>query len=371
MKRKLPILLCSLLGFCLVFRYFVPHALSREFETKLNDWIRIISVFAFVIGLGSLVRVHLRRIAMKSEYWRYSLVVFAGLLLMPVAALIDYATTQDPLANLPADSNLSGGDLSDDLRSRLEQQGLKLAPKVRVKSKGSQWRLEEQKLRFRSGLIRPETISSLNNSRISNSLRQLFTENEHSLPDDTKVKVQKKGRQWLLESGSVWYLVKNEDSQEVTVWGSSNAVYDIQKSENGNWVVYPSRQFGYQGQKVQWIFLNVYVPLDATMFSLLAFFIASAAYRSFRARTVDATLLLLAGIILMFANAPLLSNQLWQFMFGKLTFLPDAFPTIVKDWVLQVPGMAARRAIQMGLALGAISQSLRILLGIDRSWMGE
>ena len=156
MKRKLPILLCSLLGFCLVFRYFVPHALSREFETKLNDWIRIISVFAFVIGLGSLVRVHLRRIAMKSEYWRYSLVVFAGLLLMPVAAVIDYATTQDPLANLPADSNLSVGDLSDDLRSTLEKQGLKLAPKVRVKSKGSQWRLEEQKLRFRSGLIKPE-----------------------------------------------------------------------------------------------------------------------------------------------------------------------------------------------------------------------
>ena len=371
MKRKLPILLCSLLGFCLVLQYFVPHQESSYFFDRLNKWIRIISVFAFVIGLGSLVRVHLRRIAMKSEYWRYSLVVFAGLLLMPVAALIDYATIQDPLANLPADSNLSGGDLSDDLRSTLEQQGLKLAPKVRVKSKGSQWRLEEQKLRFRSGLIKPETISSLNNSRISNSLRQLFTENGHSLPDDTKVKVQKKGRQWLLESGSVWYLLKNEDSQEVAVWGSSNAVYDIQKSDNGNWVVYPIRQFGYQGQRVQWIFLNVYVPLDATMFSLLAFFIASAAYRSFRARTVDATLLLLAGIILMFANAPLLSNQLWQFMFGKLTFLPDAFPTIVKDWVLQVPGMAARRAIQMGLALGAISQSLRILLGIDRSWMGE
>ena len=115
MKRKLPILLCSLLGFCLVLQYFVPHQESSNFFDRLNKWIRIISVFAFVIGLGSLVRVHLRRIAMKSEYWRYSLVVFAGLLLMPVAAVIDYATTQDPLANLPADSNLSVGDLSDDL----------------------------------------------------------------------------------------------------------------------------------------------------------------------------------------------------------------------------------------------------------------
>lgn len=370
MKRQLPILLCSVLGFGLVLQYFVPHTLSQEFENRINDWIRIITIFAFVIGLGSLIRVHLRRIVMRAGHWHYSLVVFAGIFLMPIAALIDYVTIPDPLATILGSTNFSEGQLTADIRSTLEEQGIKLAPNIRVQSKGDQWQLKEQKLRFSFTFIESEIIPSLNNRLITTDLRQLFTDNKHTLPSDIQVQVQKKGQKWLLESGSIWFLLKNEGNQ-MTVWGNTKDTYIIQKSDNGSWVVYPSRKFGYQGQRAQWIFLNVYVPLDATMFSLLAFFIASAAYRSFRARTMDATLLLLAGVILMFANAPLLSNQLWQSVFGKLNFLPDAFPTIVKDWVLQVPGMAARRAIQMGLALGAISQSLRILLGIDRSWMGE
>ena len=106
------------------------------------------------------------------------------------------------------------------------------------------------------------------------------------------------------------------------------------------------------------------------MFSLLAFFIASAAYRAFRARTLDATLLLLAGIVLMIANAPF-GNILWDTTLGRLSFLPEGFPTILGDWILIVPGMAAKRAILIGLALGAIAQSLRILLGLDRAWLGS
>jgi len=42
----------------------------------------------------------------------------------------------------------------------------------------------------------------------------------------------------------------------------------------------------------------------------------------------------------------------------------------LKDWLLAVPGQAASRAILIGGALGLVTQSLRVLFGIERSWLG-
>ena len=198
MKRQLPILLCSILGFCLILQYFVPHTLSQGFETRINDWLRIITVFAFVIGLGSLIRVHLRRVVMRADHWHYSLVVFFGIFLFPLAALIDYATTPDPLATILGSTNFSDGQLTADIRSTLEEQGLKLAPNIRVRSKRDQWQLQEQKLRFSFTFIESEIIPSLNNRLITTDLRQLFADNKHTLPSDIQVQVQKKGQKYFL-----------------------------------------------------------------------------------------------------------------------------------------------------------------------------
>jgi peptidoglycan/LPS O-acetylase OafA/YrhL len=105
------------------------------------------------------------------------------------------------------------------------------------------------------------------------------------------------------------------------------------------------------------LFLNVQAPMQSTMFGILAFYIASASYRAFRARSKEATLLLLAAFLL---------------MLSAVSFVSYYFPhvTTVSEWLLMVPNLAAQRGILFGVFLGTLATSIKIILGIERGWMG-
>lgn len=217
MRLKVPLILCFLCGLLMIIQFFIPHPPFTNMYEKLLDWAIIISIFAVVIGLSSLIKIHYTRIVRKTPEFPYSITVFVGMLVVAVVGIV------------------KGID-------------------------------------------------------------------------------------------STWF---------------------------------------------EWLFQNIQVPMQATMFSLLAFFIASAAYRAFRARTVEATLMLVTAIIIMFARVPI-GNFLWQ------NLMPDSIverwsnaPDDVIGWILNVPSMAVRRAIILGVSLGGITTSLKILLGIERSYMGS
>ncbi len=125
-----------------------------------------------------------------------------------------------------------------------------------------------------------------------------------------------------------------------------------------------------------WIFMNIQVPMQATMFSMLAFYIASAAYRAFRARNIEATLLLITAAIVMIGRVPLGEN-IYQAMSGVNShFLPEFHWAGIFDfqgitqWILDIPNTASKRAIVFGVAMGGIATSLKIVFGIEKSWLG-
>lgn len=183
--------------------------------------------------------------------------------------------------------------------------------------------------------------------------------------------------------------------------------YDAFESaeQSGGFVYFLSKLFDFDA-----LFLNVQIPIQATMFSLLAFYIASAAFRAFRARTFESTLLLVAATIVMIGRVPigtkipcaptlgfllffligigvgrlfkkrgmslvlhgvavaavwfiilLIYYEFWR----DLTTFQD-----VTAWILDVPNTAAKRGIMIGVGLGMTSTAIKIVLGIERTYLG-
>ena len=185
-----------------------------------------------------------------------------------------------------------------------------------------------------------------------------------------------------------------------------------------------------EGAPFWWIYQYMIVPLTATMFAMLAFYIASAAFRAFRAKNPEAILLLVTAFIVLLgqvyagfwltdflpslqhlvdalpetdhAFAMIVGNQLeggaawWQVSYDGMSFeqftasqqeIVISLHDNVNSWFWQflngirlenlsdvigdVPQKAGFRAIVIGIALGVVSTSLKGMLGVDRSYLGS
>ncbi len=211
MRRQIPLAITFLTGFAIMVAFFIPHQPFNEVQDTILDWFIIISGFAMLLGIHSLLRKHITHTKKKDEGWGYSLILltfFCGVFAVGVVSAIQY-------------------------------RGFSLTP------------------------------------------------------------------------GSSMYYVYN----------------------------------------------YMVIPLSATMFSLLAFFIASAAYRAFRARRLNATLLLIAAVVVMLGRVPIAENAFFNFL------------TKFSDWFMFIPQLAAKRGILIGVALGMFAMSLRIILGIERTYL--
>jgi len=122
-----------------------------------------------------------------------------------------------------------------------------------------------------------------------------------------------------------------------------------------------------QGTPFWWIYLYVLQPLMTTTFALLAFYVASAAFRAFRAKNLEASVLLITAFIVLLRSTPI-GASLSGLLPEELSFLKLDSLTA---FIMKVPNTAGNRAIMIGIALGIAATSLKILLGLDRSYLGS
>ena len=107
------------------------------------------------------------------------------------------------------------------------------------------------------------------------------------------------------------------------------------------------------------LFFHMRIPIDSTIFSLLAFYMASAAYRAFRIKSVEAGIMMGVAVLVM----------LGQITIGP--YLTENFPEFlqlqpIREWLMKYWNAAAQRGILFGAVIGSLALSVRIWLSLER-----
>ncbi len=108
----------------------------------------------------------------------------------------------------------------------------------------------------------------------------------------------------------------------------------------------------------QRIFNSTVIHLESSAFAIMAFSVATSAYRAFRVRNMDGAILLIAGAIAMLGSVPI-GEVIWS-----------SFPA-VKNWILNVPNSAVQRGLQMCIRIGGMLVALRVFLAIEQAHLGS
>lgn len=97
---------------------------------------------------------------------------------------------------------------------------------------------------------------------------------------------------------------------------------------------------------------GLFVGLSSAMFSILGFYIAGAAYRAFRIRSIESALMMGAALVVMLGQIP----------FG--VWIWSGFPEL-RLWILKIPNAAAFRAIAFGASIAGLIMAFRMWLSIE------
>ena len=313
-KVTLPIMMAFAMAMIAIASTFVSHHYSNSFIQETAYWSKVIGGITMFIGAYSLLRVHYHKIKRKQKGWGYSGLLYFFFALMAIFGVLNLGVRARGQARALTDAEAGA------LAATLKQHGA--SPVV-------------QALTLQDGKPLQDSLG--------NALFCVFD------PADAK-------------DGTIRGLV---NAKGKSIQGSRGKPLYVDMEAGRVTDVLPVGFLGplkprttlREKEPTNWIYESVQQPAGATQYSLLGFFICSAAYRTFRAKTPLAAVLLVAALIVMLGQVPI-SAMIWEKM------------PLVSGWLLDIPNMAVKRAILFGICVGSVGTSLRVMFGIERSYMG-
>lgn len=103
------------------------------------------------------------------------------------------------------------------------------------------------------------------------------------------------------------------------------------------------------------IFRYAYQPLAGSVLALLTFFALRAAWRALQLRPGEASVILAVALVFLLASGP------WA------AFVPGL--SAVLAWVREYPVLGVTRGLLLGIGIGAVVASTRLLLGLDQPYL--
>lgn len=123
------------------------------------------------------------------------------------------------------------------------------------------------------------------------------------------------------------------------------------------------------------VFDGLLQQMDAAMFSIIAFYILSAAYRAFRVRSVEATILLATALLVMLsvmgAVEYMWNSRVEAIAGGPNGFLNNFRLTDMSRWISETFQTSSLRALDFGVGIGALAMGLRLWLSLERGGMSS
>lgn len=332
MRARLIKTITFIAGLYFVLEFLLPAFVLKAIGVEsahesITQGVVLVGTMAAGLGIINLFLVHGAKIAFRRKGYPNSAALLLGLVFMMFVALSDWGATRSV--------ELTGGSL--DMLSQFAE---------RIAADSAEGNETSMPAVERVTLLKENTEKEL--LRLRSEVSSARNESVTLDPIEETFMLEFSRFSNILEASLTTLQAEPEVLQEFSKQLSDTQVAARQFFQH---------RYEKSTTKKLWDFMfdGLFVSLGSAMFSLLGVYIAAAAFRAFRVRTFESSLMMTAAVLVMLGQIPF---GLWIY-----EGMPD-----IRQWLLEYPNGASFRAIKIGAAVAMLVMSFRMWLSLESDY---